>query len=254
MRLWWIILAAIVISTTPAGAQRGLGLAPDQRERLQDLIRQTKQDTFATRQALFQKRQALVQAYANYDLNEKKAHETIRTINDIQRRLLDLNYQNQAGIRCILDKQQFEIFADELKQRPRRRHAPMKPPSIDAMDGLVPGDMARQGIERLKLSPDQVERVKAILHPNAPGRKSPDEGLRENTEAVRQLYSNYELDDKRVKKLLDKMNGSQRRLLESGLRRQIELRRVLSKEQFDMLMADVRRGMKHRFDRGPRFR
>jgi len=71
---------------------------------------------------------------------------------------------------------------------------------------------------------------------------------------VRRLYLDYSLDEKKLRDLLERINQTQREVMENSLNRQIEIRKILSEDQFNALMAEVRRGMQNRYGHGPRRR
>lgn len=247
---------AAVLCSLPASAQRGIALSPDQKAKLHKLATEMKSEVYPVRRAMMEKRQALVGLYGQYNLNEKKARETTKDINSLQRKMLELNHSNQVRLRKALDKQDFELFAKAMARGPGgpQRHSGPGGGSDDGIDTFVPGDVDKRGIDGLKLAPNQVERVKRQLSPSDAGRAAAFKKLREDTEAIRNLYLKYDLDEKRARELLNSINASQRRMLENSLERQIELRKVLSEEQFNTLMQNVRRGMQHRRGTGPRNR
>jgi len=244
------ILAAGLLIAVSVGSAWALDLTPEQKSRLQDLVRETKSETASVRRALFEKRRSLVNIYADWRLDEKKARENIKAIGDLQRRLLELNLENQLGLRRILDREQFESFRGAIRERDGRWG---RRPSEWA-EHTAPGDLSPRGFERLRLAPDQLDRVRRLFRAERSDSDAPLRRLQRDTETVRRLYLDYSLDEKKLRDLLDRINQTQREVMENSLNRQIEIRKILSEDQFNALMAEVRRGMQNRYGHGPRRR
>jgi len=249
-----VAVIVMAVLTPRAAAWCDLGLTPEQKQALEKLASDTRRQIMPLRRALAEKRRTLVELYAQYNLDEKKARETTATINNLQRRLLDANLQNQIGLRQILTRDQFERFSAGLRMKRGRgpKHGPRSAMGPGAAESFVPGEFARREVERLDLSPEQLERVQRLFDTDKRGEKSPVKQLLKDVASVTALYSNYDLDERQVRNLLDRINAAQRQLLELSLARQIQIRDILTAAQFNRLVEDIRRGMRmrHRFGEG----
>ena len=173
--------------------------------------------------------------------------------------MLDANHQNQLRLRKTLTRQNFEQFSKAMEYGSDSpayggSRSPKRMNHGEGAAGISPEDFDHDALSRLKLDPKQMERVRHQLSPINAERTAALNKLRVNTGLVRELYSKYDIDEKRVQGLLIQINASQRQMLESSLDRQVELRKVLTEDQFDTLMQNVRRGMQHRHGSGYRTR
>lgn len=90
--------------------------------------------------------------------------------------------------------------------------------------------------EKLNLSAQQKQQLKT-LGDNMKRQFSDLRGkLHENRKALGQLYASYDLNEKKAKAQIQKINGIQFQLLSTGLDNQLKIRKILSQDQFQQLV------------------
>lgn len=112
---------------------------------------------------------------------------------------------------------------------------PMPPP---------PGSAAPQSIG---LSPEQLKRVEALHRQFGARTRALEQTLSERKRSLEALYKQFDFDKGQAKQTNKEINSIQRDLLNEHLNLQIELRKILTQDQFDRL----REGMERRRP-GPR--
>jgi len=240
---------AIMLLTFLAGAFASaapdLGLAPEQKARMKDLMQSTRQQTETLRQTLDDRRGQLMRVYGEYSLKTDKARSLNRDINDFQLRLLNANLDSQLGIRGILNREQFTQF-NELVRRPRGRHGPGE--MLEDEKGMPFGP---KEFGPLSMSQPQKENMKRLWRKSRERPNAAIEAIKTKSADLETLYHNYDLDGQKARSVIRDLNTAQMQLLDARLRLQVEMRHSLTEDQFNRLRDAMEQRMKNwRMQRG----
>jgi len=240
-------LLAVALCARPAVAERPergpglrsrLNLSSDQRTKLQAHVRDVRSRALTVGGELRAARVMLAGQFADYRLDERRTQESARKINALQHRLLKLNLDDQVGLRQILSREQFEQLWASVGGRGRLH-----------VDGHIEGDREGPGdraVERIGLSPEQQESIRKLYSTTRETTLSLRQRLSTETEGLRRLYSDYDLDAKKATARIDKLRRIQLALLGAMIARQVELRKILTEQQFQALSQSI-----HPPGRGP---
>lgn len=228
-----------LVSSGPAAAQRrGPGprarianLTPEQRERLKNHVREAQSEMRGIRMDLRDVRLNLYGQFREYRLDERRVQNSVRRINDLQRSLLDSNLENQLRLRDILTRGQFESLQEAVHDRDVERDGPHVWPGDDGPVGNV---------DRLRLSSEQKERIKRLWRSSRETAADLGTKLRSSSQDLQRLYMDYDLDQKQANKIIDRIGDTQLDLLKATVSRQVELRRILTEQQFRALSKSIR--------------
>ncbi len=241
-----IIAAAITIAFSSSGVSAQWGISPDQREQLRKLMENSRRENLTARLSLMEKHKQLARLYGEYNLKVADAKALNKDINEIQLKLLQINLESQTGIRRILNREQFEKFGQSLRRpKPNRRFGE----DFDHEKGLNvhPGDL-----EPLGLTDQQRQSLKRLWERRGDSPLVAARKIREKSAELQSLYENYDLDSRKAAVLVREINNAQMELLESKLRTQTELRRILTEEQFNRMKESISEKTKKRFEKpGP---
>lgn len=227
------------ISADPAMAQkRGkrpdhsakLNLSEQQRQKLKKHIEESRERSRPVRESLHKARTELFQQLGRYKFDERKVNDTVRRIGELRRKVLMLSLENQKGLREILTKEQFAELGDAIGDRGGR------------FEGAGSGDGAPAGgdIRNLKLTPEQTKEINALFRKSREQTEAIAAKLRSDSERLRKLYLNYNLDTKQAMALIERLNDRRTEMLKATVSRQVELRKILTEPQFEALAKTMR--------------
>lgn len=106
-----------------------------------------------------------------------------------------------------------------------------------------PGD---QDYQTLGLSADQKSRVDALHKSFGRQMRVLGQTLRTRRQALETVYQQFDLDTAKARALNGQINDTQRAMLDQHLRLQVELRKILTEDQFNRLQSSVRKRMHNR--------
>lgn len=109
----------------------------------------------------------------------------------------------------------------------------------------APGPGGRD-YQTLGLSADQKARVDALHKDIGRQMRSLGETLRARRQALEAVYRQYDLDAGKARALNNQINETQRAILDQHLRLQVELRKILTEDQFMRLQSVVQQRMRSR--------
>lgn len=235
----WLLASSMAVNAT--------GISERQKDQLKNLAFETRQKTDRGRDELMRTRMELARIYRAYGLDERKARAALEKVGKAQLMLLNLHLENQVAVRGILSEEQFSEFWRRMSGRMGDPGmAAMPPPEDAAMDRLPDVEMVRS----LGLSPDQERRIRPLVGPG-PQRMRVQERLRRESAQMIGLYSRYDLDEPAAKRLISSIHGSQTELSILNLKRQQELRAVLTEEQFERLVSEIDKRIRARTMKRP---
>ncbi|MHB9035705.1 MAG: hypothetical protein ACYC64_03500 [Armatimonadota bacterium] len=241
LKIWILtIVLALGIVASLASAAFCAGVGQDQKERLKDFAMETRRKAQGERESLMRARMELLRLYSDYNLNERKANAVIDQIDQAQLRLLNIHFENQIGVRRILNPSQFAQFREMLGERMRDPEMGfMRPMRDDAIDEFVDKTMR----EDLNLSADQKRRVGGQMNQLVQKRVNIIQKLQRDARQMAGMYASYDLDEAAGRKLIGSIHENQSDLLNLNFRKQQIIRSVLTEPQFNALVARIRTKM-----------
>lgn len=219
------------------------GVSDGQKDQLKALAASTRDRTSRERDALRRARMDLFQTYSSYSIDEKRARAARDRISAAQSNLLNIHLDNEIALRGILTAEQFQAFREIMKRRLRQPETLiLSPPEEAALDRLPD----KQMLDALGVAQDDQRKLRP-----QPGTMKAFQGMRQDSEQMLELYSNYTLDSSAARKLIDGIHEKQVSLLQLQHHRQQVIRDVLSQDQFQQLQQEITRRMAER-ERGRR--
>ena len=97
-------------------------------------------------------------------------------------------------------------------------------------------------LRQLGMNPDQTRKVQEVLKQFGPKMRDLERTLSERRKALEALYGQFDLDIGQARQLNSQINGVQKEILEHHLKLQVELRKILTADQF----GKMRDGMDRR--------
>jgi Spy/CpxP family protein refolding chaperone len=215
-----------------------LNLSPEQQQKLRAHMRDTREKTESIRRDMWAARADLWRQFRSYHLDEKAAINAAKKINGCHLRLLNAYLESQVKLRSILSKDQFQklsraVGGDGDKDRPRQGFGgrPRMP---------EPEDERLGDVSHLNLSSSQQEKIRKLYEENRRTMEDLFKKQMADFRTLESLYLDYNLDQKRAKQLIKHINDIHMKIQEASIRQQIELRKILTEEQFNALKPKVR--------------
>lgn len=233
----------ILLTAGPLQALHAAGdvrLSPEQREQLKSLASEIRTKTIRERGRLMQARRELLDAYRDYDMDERRVRVATGKVNESQLDLLNLHLENQTALRRILSKDQIDAFCSRMKGRGGGPMIGMSHHEEGPLDRLPD----RHTMESLGLNQDQMKQIWKLAA--SPERRRAIDDLRRDSRRVAELYSRDDLDTAAAKRLIDSIHRTQITLSELTHKRQQALRHILTKQQFERLMDNLAKHLRHR--------
>jgi len=230
----------VVMTAASAGsvwAQRGgsrsnINLTREQRQKLQRHIKDNQSKTTKVTREIVQVRMELFGQLREYKVDEKRLKDSMEKINALQVKLHNIGLENQLKLREILTKEQFTQLGEAVSR---------KGVSQESIYGWPPGGIeADSNLKRLNLSSEQQEKIRKLFERSRTTMKSISRELRANAQNLHKLYLNYDLDTKQAKAQIEKLAENQREAIKATITRQIELRNILTQQQFEKLSQTMR--------------
>jgi Spy/CpxP family protein refolding chaperone len=106
---------------------------------------------------------------------------------------------------------------------------------VFATQDAAPQDPASDPIERLRLSPEQRQRIRIILEDNKPERQRTNRRLREANVALDQALDAQPIDENVVEQRITELAAAQAAQLRMRIQTEIKIRRELRPEQLAIL-------------------
>lgn len=93
-----------------------LNLTPEQKNKLDKLRTESRDQMMVARQTLGEARRELVDALSKYESDSKAIQDIVSRIKVIQDNMVDQRVKNILEIRSVLNKEQFEKFMERTKE------------------------------------------------------------------------------------------------------------------------------------------
>jgi Spy/CpxP family protein refolding chaperone len=241
--VFWILLALIAafavaapVIAEPGETSPKLNLSESQRQKLRDHITESRAKMAGARGDLRNARMDLFGQLSHYKLDDKRVAASVNRINTLQRRLLQISYENQVDLRKILTRQQFEQLGQAVGEHGPGKRGPGGPGEAWGAYGLPQG----ADIKKLDLSEDQQKQIARLFDKSSGEVRSLSSKLRTEMGSLRKLYLDYDLDQKRVNSQIDRVGDAERNLLNETVSRQKQLRKILNEDQFNTLAKSMK--------------
>lgn len=206
----------------------------DNAERLKEGIKKYQTETYKIRNNIFQARKELCDIYSTYDYDSYRVNILIEKISSLQKDLLDLHLQHQLLMRKYLDSEKFYKLHRAIKNS---KGAALK---SNVEDDLLPEFTKNFNKENYRRHRNNSQSdIMPVVN-----------NLRNNTKKLIDLFSKYDLDITQAKKTIDYLHAGQKKLLEIINNKQVEIRKNLTKEEFEKLK--IRHNKKHKLQKGQR--
>lgn len=233
-----ILFAVLMLGFSAAPTQakgskdrQEINLNKEQRDRLQRHIEQNKGEVADVRRQIQAARSDLSQQLRQYDVDERKVQQTIRRINDLQTRLQLIHLENQVKLRDILTKEQFADLREAVGSRGMDGDEVHAWPERD-------GPHARN-VQNLDLSEQQQDRINKLFQRSTESMNVLIRKAKGDAGSLRELYLSYSLDTKRAKEIINRLSNTRLEILKTMVDRQVELRNILTKKQFEALAKSM---------------
>lgn len=243
-RIAWPIFAAAVmlllIASLPVTAQKKddwpaakLNLSAEQRDALRKHMASSREKMQDARENLTAARMDFFQQLKRYKIDDRRLQESIRKINVMQRRLMQITLENQLGLRRVLTADQFQQLGQAVQARKERKRG---------MEGGMWGGFGPKGpdIDALGLSDDQKKRIQKLFDSSKARIQPLATKLHTEMGNLRSLYLTYDLDKKRANTEMDRVSDAEMALLKEVVARQQDLRKILTEDQFNTLARAIR--------------
>lgn len=106
-------------------------------------------------------------------------------------------------------------------------------------------------LHQLGLNPEQTRKVQDVLKQFGPKMRDLEKTLAERRKALEGLYAQFNLDTGQARQLNIQINGVQKEILEHHLKLQVELRKILTAEQFGKMRDGMQRRRPQEERHGP---
>ena len=113
--------------------------------------------------------------------------------------------------------------------------------SSNAAMAQPPARPSGGGLRELGLTEEQYKRVREVRQQMFQRIRNLEASLRERRRAQEVVFADYTMDTEKAKRLNTQINDIQKDLLETHLRLQLQLRQILTAEQFNRLQQNMRR-------------
>jgi len=211
-----------------------LGLTPGQRAKLRELLRANRMESERARRALGQERTRLFATYDDYQLNVSRARQSIVKMNRLRLDLLNASLHRQIALRTVLT-------ADQFAQMKRiMRHGPFDRERLGKGPGPGHGFGPRRP-PQLDLRSDQRDAVEKFWKSHDKNVGETGRAMAHDLAAINRLYENHRLDERAAKRLISSVNQAQAREAHLRLDWQVEMRKILSEDQFRTLTQHIRK-------------
>ncbi|MEN6372904.1 MAG: periplasmic heavy metal sensor [Armatimonadota bacterium] len=215
-----------------AGVGKGINLSDAQRQKLQRHIKESRKRTAGVVRELLQARTTLFNQLQDYKVDENQLQESVRKINGLQIRLHNIGLENQLKLRSILTKSQFAQLGEAVSGNGVGRHIHGWPTGNGGLIG--------ENLKRLDITSAQQEKIKRLFVKSRSTMQSISQELRQNAQSLHRLYLNYDLDPQEAKTLIAKLGKTQRKAMNATVSRQLALREILTRQQFETLSQTMR--------------
>jgi Spy/CpxP family protein refolding chaperone len=216
-RIILLVLAIVFVGGSFAYSQE---LKPELRAKLKSLSTITHTRTKKERKQIFSSRKELFAIYKVYIIDEGKVAQKIADISNAQYKLLIINFENQIRIRQILNKEQFAILSNKLKEHSdegsRERVRERK-------ETGEKGERFKRFRERFNVF--QNEELKSKIQEII-------KNIKNNSNQLVLVYSVYKLDIIKAKDLINKIHNDQVGLLYLEHDAQKKKRELLTEDRF----------------------
>lgn len=226
-----------------AGARPGINLNNEQRQKLQRHIKESREKTAGVTRELVQARTELFKQLHEYKVDENRLQESVKKINGLQVRLHNIGLENQLRLRSILRKAQFTELGEAVSGKGIDAESIHGWPSADC-------DLVGGNIERLNITSEQQGQIKRLFEKSRATVQSLGRELREDAQSLHRLYLDYDLDPKEAKTRIEKLGETQREAIKATVARQLALREILTRQQFETLSQTMRPPVTPRRHRG----
>jgi Spy/CpxP family protein refolding chaperone len=232
-----ITVLPVSFAAAPTGrataALEQLNLTADQKAKLRDFIRTSKQGTQNDRKGITAERQRLMSLYCNYDLNTTQAQKSISKINSLELDLLNRRLDRRLRVRSVLTPDQFVRFRKIMDKTPR---------AGNRIDEELPRSMGqRRGpLPKLNLSADQQQKIQNMWQSQRAEQERVLQSMNQDLKSMEQLFAKYHVDERAVGRLILSVNKDQLRILQLRLNRQIQLRKIINEQQFQALAQHIK--------------
>jgi Spy/CpxP family protein refolding chaperone len=208
--------------------QNKLNLTPDQQDKMRAHLHETMGKITSARQDLQSANLDLFNLLGNYNVDHQKLQGNLRRINSCQKRLLNIHLDSQIKLRSILTQDQFQTLREQIGDRGTRS-------GDDFMDGMPRGD-----VKSLGLSADQQDRIRKLFTQARENMMNLRHKFHTDSESLESLYLDYNLDVKLARQKIDLLSSTDMALLKATTSRQVELRSILTADQFQTLSKSIR--------------
>jgi len=243
-------IGADVSAQRPVPRDRGvmfetLGLTPEQKAKLKMLLRGNRDEAHKAQQALMEERMRLFATYDDYQLNASRARQTMAKMNRLQLDLLNASLGREIALRRVLTADQFGRMKRNMGPDPFGRQRWGGP------RGMEPREGGRR-LPQLGLSPDQQGAVEEFWKSHDKRVRESGRAMERDLVAVKRLYENYRLDEGAAKRLISNVNKAQAHERQLRLDWQVEMRKILSQDQFRALTQHIKKSFGPPRGFGPR--
>ena len=112
----WPLLVALLLFADPQDKAVPPPLTDAQRERIQQLVRSTQEESVRLKDLLEKRQRELARFYTVYELDVAAADRLEKDILDLQRQTLANYRRMQVELRTIVDKDRFQILRQRLER------------------------------------------------------------------------------------------------------------------------------------------
>ena len=235
------MLAFLMAGTGLATCVAGPRIPQEKKEQLKALVANTRDRTDRERDLLRHARRDLLQAYADYNLDERKTKIARDKISAAQLNLLNIHLDNEIALRGILTSDQFQTFRELMRKRMRGPEVLVLAPPEDAVLDRLPD---KQMLDALGVHPREKKRLKP-----QPAVIKAIQDMRRNSKQMLELYASYDLDSVTARKLIDSIHEKQISLLTLQHQRQQVIREALTQDQFQQLQQEIAKRLAQRGQR-----
>ncbi|MCE5200249.1 hypothetical protein LLG39_14880 [bacterium] len=224
-RIWAFMLVITTVMTVALAvcAIAAPNISPDQRDQLKSLAIETRRKAGIERKAIMFARTDLARVYWNYDIDDHKANAAMDRLDKAQQDLLNIHFDSQVQIRRVLNEDQFNHLRSKIGRQHNGFGAGFTPRLDDPMDKALQNSL--QGNSDLK---KRLAGQKNLINKrNELARK-----IGRDAKQMANLYSQYNLDEAAVQKLITSIHSKQNQLSDINHKRQQQIRSVLSESEF----------------------
>ena len=199
-----------------------LGLTHGQKEKLIGTLRSNRMEAQQVRRALMEEREQFRVRCDQYQLDAARAREIMTKVNRLQLAMLKVSLDRQLRLRSVLNP-------DQLAQ-------------LNRIEGAEQGrGLHGKAGPQLGLSADQRDAIGKLWKSQSKGMDEAHRSMSTDLAAIDRAYNGYRLDERAARHLISRINQAQLRHMQVRLEWQIEMRKILSEEQFRTLTQHVKR-------------